>query len=204
VIEASVSNIDLYRIWKEQESLEVEWLINKILIREQTEKMMAGEAFHKAVELSEREENFSLSANDYVFHFPGEIEIVFPALREVSLTKEYEGLLVKGRVDGLGPRLVSELKTTEQFDPDRYLEGLQWRFYLDMAEADRFDWHIFQMSQCGEREYEIFGYHPLTQYRYARMHDDCLKAAREYKHFAEKFLEPAKLKLKEMNALAVA
>lgn len=192
MISASVSNIDLYRVWSEEEALDISWLVNKIMVREQTEKMMAGEAFHKAVEGATSYQNHDvLSANGYVFHLLPEMEIELPALRECPLEKVYDGMLVKGRVDAIGPRIVTEIKTTEQFDPDRYLEGLQWRFYLDISGADRFDWHIFQMSSCGDKEYEVYGHHKLTQFNYPRVHGDCLKAADKYKNFAEKFLPVA-------------
>jgi hypothetical protein len=192
MIETSVTNVNLYRTWKQEEGLDVGWLLTKILVREQTPKMVAGEAFHNAIEEAQESEHYSLGAMGYVFQFLCDAELALPTLREVSMSKEYDGLLVKGRVDAIDAKIVSDLKTTEQFEPERYLDGLQWRFYLDMTEADRFDWHVFQMrettSKYCDHLCEVFGYHTLTQYRYDGMHEECLKWAREYREFAENFL----------------
>lgn len=196
MIEVSVSNVDLYRTWKQSDDLDVGWLLNKITgPREQTEAMKAGEAFHKAMEGASGDEIITLSAMGYTFRFCGEFELFLPALQEIKVTKEYSGVLVKGRVDGLGARIVHELKTTEQFDPDRYLDRLQWRFYLDMTEADQHEWHVFQMKESGmpdDKTYDVYGYHLMTQYRYRALHYDCLAAVEEYKEFAERFI-PANL-----------
>jgi hypothetical protein len=179
-------------MWKEQEDLDVGWLLNRLLVREQTDKMKAGEAFHKALENAPDSEHYSLSAMGYTFSFLCDAEIALPRLRECSVSQDYEGLRVKGRVDLIDGKTVSDIKTTEYADLERYMEGLQWRFYLDMTGADRFDWHVFQMREVATKEAdrlcEVFGYHKLTQYRYASIHEDCLEAAREYREFAEKFL----------------
>jgi hypothetical protein len=192
MLETSVSNLNLYKIWKEQEDLDVGWLLTKILVREQTDKMKAGEAFHKALESTLETDHYSVSAMGYTFQFLVDAEMALPRLREASLSQDYAGLLVKGRVDGITGKLVTDLKTTEQFDAERYVDGLQWRYYLDMTGADRFDWHVFQMSEAKspgtDVVYEVYGYHKLTQYRYAGMHEDCVKWAREYRDFAERFL----------------
>lgn len=189
MLEARVSNINLYRTWKGQEDLDVPWLVHKLTHDEPTEKMKAGTAFHKAVELSSYGgTHYVLTANGYTFDIVCDVDIAMPQLREAKVWKDYGELAVNGTVDGLLPKVVMDLKTTEYFDADNYLDGLQWRFYLDMTGADRFDWHVFQMSQRKEQTYEIYGYHQLSQYRYQGLHADCLKAAEEYREFAARFL----------------
>jgi hypothetical protein len=137
-------------------------------------------------------------------------EIAMPALREASLSQDYDGLLVKGRVDGITGKLVTDLKATEQFDAERYVDGLQWRFYLDMTGADRFDWHVFQIYQDGDPAtdgflYAVRGYHKLTQYRYAGMHEDCLRWAREYREFADRFLPtPEVLEARKLEIASIS
>lgn len=189
--ETSVSNIDLYKMWKNQDELDLSWLLMKLAVRKQTEAMMAGEAFHKAVEYAPDGEFSTLSALDYQFRFCGDYELALPKLRESSLSREYSGLLVKGRVDGLGASVVHDLKTTEQFDPDRYLERMAWRFYLDIWGAKRFEWHIFQVKETGRKQYDVYAYHHLVQYGYQGLHEDCLRAAEEYRDFAGRFLGPS-------------
>jgi hypothetical protein len=190
-LEVNVTDLDTYRHFQEEEGLDMGWLLTRLLVREQTEQMKAGSAFHKALETAMEGDYTVVSADDYVFYFNQEMEIALPALREMSVSKDYRGLLVKGRVDGMNGKVLTELKTTETFDPDRYLEGLQWKFYLDMTDADRFDWHVFQMKEVGPKEYDVFSYHPMTQYRYRGLRDECERWARDYKQFAENYLRPA-------------
>jgi len=177
VREARVSHLEEYRRWKEMEGIEPNWLVTRLTTDETTEKMLAGTAFHKAFETAEAQEYNVLTANGYRFDILCDAEICLPQLQEVTLAKPYGDLLVRGT-----------LKTTGQFDPDRYLESLQWRLYLDLSEADRFDYHVFVISEAGEKHYEVYGYHQLTQYRYPRLHKDCMEAASEYLLFADRFL----------------
>jgi hypothetical protein len=183
-----VSHVDLYRIWKAGEDLDVGWLLNKLTTDEPSPKMLAGTAFHQALELSDGTDAYTLHALGYTFHILCDIDLALPPVREVQLSRQYGDLIVNGRLDGLSGNTVIDYKTTEQFDADRYMESLQWRFYLDLSGADRFNYQIFQMSECGELTYEVYAYHALTQYRYADLHKDCAKAAEEYYRFAEQFL----------------
>lgn len=186
--EARVSWLEEYRRWKDMEGIEPNWLVTRLTTDETTEKMLAGTAFHKAFETAEAQEHNVLMANGYRFDILCEAEICLPRLQEVTLTKVYGDLLVRGTLDGLGGAVVTELKTAGQFDPDRYLESLQWRMYLDLSGADRFDYHVFVTSEVGEKHYEVYGYHQLTQWRYPRLHKDCSDAASEYLLFADRFL----------------
>jgi hypothetical protein len=187
-LEARVSWLEEYRRWKLMEDVEPNWLVTRLTTDETTEKMLAGTAFHKAFETADAREHNVLTANGYRFDILCEAEICLPQLQEVTLTKPYGELLVRGTLDGLGGAVVTELKTTGQFDPDRYMESLQWRFYLDLSEADRFDYHVFVTNECGEKHYEVYQYHQLTQFRYPKLHSDCQDAADEYRLFAERFL----------------
>lgn len=185
--EASVTDICLFRTWKEEEDLDVGWLLTKLRTREKTEKMAAGEAFHKALEFAGDDDHFTLNAMDYRFDILCEVDLQLPALREVPMSREYGQLLVKGRVDALQGHIVDEIKTTEQFDADRYMKSYQWRFYLDIPDANQFNFHVFQMSQRKDKEYEVYGYHKLTQYRYNDLRRDCEDLAREYLQFLNEF-----------------
>lgn len=190
-LEASVSNIELYRTWTEQEGLDLSWLIQKLTVREQTEKMKAGEAFHKALEQALDGEFEFISALDYRFYFRIDTELCLMKIREGSVSRDYDGLLVRGRVDLISGRTVEDVKTTEQFDADRLFEGMQWRFYLDMCAADCFNWHVFQMKEIEDKVYDVYGYHKLSQCRYPSLRQDCERAAAEYKRFAEQHLTVA-------------
>jgi hypothetical protein len=194
MLSTSVSNVNLFKTWSEEEGLGVDWLIDRILVRTETPAMKAGTAFHAAVENAGDTEHFVLKAMGYTFEILCDMEIALPRLREVSISQEYDGLLVRGRVDGIDGKIVMDLKTTEQFDAERYVDGLAWRYYLDICGADRFDWHVFQVRHVTSNDpeqpklVEVYNYHLLKQYRYAGLHEDCLDWARRYRAFAEKFL----------------
>lgn len=193
-MEARVSNLELYRIWSNMDGVGVEWLINRLASDEPTEKMQKGTAFHKALELAVAgQDSYTLCALGYTFHILCDVDLTLPALREIKLRKQYGELTVSGTLDGLTGKVVTDYKTTEQFDGERYMESIQWRFYLDLSGADRFDYQVFQMKEKKEKEYEVYGYHKLTQFRYADLHSDCMKAAEEYAHFADKFLPSSTL-----------
>jgi hypothetical protein len=193
MISTSVSNLALYELWSKDEDLDVGWLLTKLLVREETPAMSAGTAFHSAMETVEAEKEYGvLSANGYRFNMLCDVDIELPYMQEVSIEKQYGDLLVRGRVDAWSGGKVSDFKTTEQFDPDRFVDRITWRLYLDMTDAIQFDWHIFLVKEVGyqgEKTYDVYGYHKLTEYRYPGMHEDCLRVAEGYREFAERYPE---------------
>lgn len=199
MITASVSNLDLFRVWRESEDLSVEWLIERVQGRvEQTPQMKAGEAFHRALEsLGTQGELCSLGEGDYRFDFNCDAEVQLTPFREQRVSRQYGELLVRGRVDAVHGLTIEDYKTTEQFDADRYMAGYQWRFYLDMTECERFRWKVFVMRFFGSgshhdsatrQSYEIFQFHQLTQFRYPDLRRDCEKLAADYLEFAKQYL----------------
>lgn len=185
-----VTNLEQFRIWRDDEELEVGWLLARLRGDDApSEAMQAGTAFHAALESAPECELGTLASGDYRFDFNCDCEIPIPTLKELAIEKQYGNLLVTGHVDGLIGREVVDYKTTSQFDPDRYLAGYQWRFYLDMLNADRFRWEIFVLAEFGpEYCYSVKQAHRLMQSRYPNLHDDCMKLAREYNEFAEKYM----------------
>jgi len=189
MIETRITSIEEYRRWTLMEDIEPGWLVNRLTAKEETPKMRAGTAFHKAMENASETEHGVLMANGHRFDMLVNAEIALPSLAELKLHKDYGELRVSGTLDGLSGHVVTEFKTTERFDADNYLEGLQWRFYLDLSGADRFDWHVFEISAVEEgSHYEVWGYHKLTEYRYPRLARDCQEWAEQYLQFAERFM----------------
>ena len=71
-------------------------------------------------------------------------------------------------------------------DFERYLEGCQWRFYLDIFGADIFRWHIFEIKETGERTYEVKPPQTLEARRYPEIEADCARLAEEFHDFANR------------------
>lgn len=189
----SVSNLELYRMWRGSEDLDLEWLLRRLRGEEpQTEAMKAGEALHKALEESPAGETSVLNSGTYRFYIQCDCSIELPQARELKIEKEYGGLTVRGRVDDLTGKRITDYKSTASFDADRLLEGYQWRYYLDMLNADSFVWKVFVMQPFGDftengdliHSYEITQAHELSQHRYDALEEDCAKLAADFLAFA--------------------
>lgn len=191
---ARVSNVEAFRQWKNwtplfegQEEPTIADLVRFITVDEPSEAMKAGTAFHKALEIVGEGEHDALEANGYRFLLP-ECEMELPAIREMRAYGEYGGLTVTGQVDGVNGNLVIDHKTTGKFDPERYLNGCQWKFYLDLFEANEFRWNVFVIKELEPQVYSVAKLQTLTAYRYPEMRDYCASLAAEYLDFAREFL----------------
>lgn len=181
---ARVSNLEAFRRWREDEDQTAEALVRYITVDEPNEAMQAGTAFHKALELAAEGDHETLSANGYTFHLPDRGVVEMPSIRELRAYCRYGDLTVTGQVDGLHGRLVVDHKTTARCDPERYLVGCQWRFYLDVFGADVFRWHIFEIKEVAPKEYDVAPPQVLTAYRYPEMRAYCEQLAAAYLEFA--------------------
>lgn len=191
---ARVSNIEAFRRWSNWQPLHdndeepsLADLVRQITTDEPSEAMRAGTAFHKALETAEDGTHYTLEALGYTFRL-ADGSITLPAVRELRAYGVFGGLHVTGQVDGLHGKEVTDHKTTSRFDPERYLNGCQWKFYLDLFDANVFRWNVFELKELGEREYGVAPPHALTAYRYPELHDDCVKLAAAYLEFARKHL----------------
>lgn len=189
---ARVSNLEEFRYWQGDEDSTVEDLVERLTNFVPTERMLAGTAFHKALELAQPGEFATLEAEGFVFHM-ADSAIQLADVRELRCFGKYGPLTVTGKVDELHGKRVIDHKTTGQFDADRYLTGYQWRFYLDIFGADVFRWNVFVIREVGERTYEVEPPQILEQYRYPGMHDDCMRLAADYYDFACRYLPGAPL-----------
>lgn len=187
---ARVSNIEAFRQWKNwrplfegQEEPTVEDLVRFITTDEPTEAMKVGTAFHKAMELAQEGSHETFEANGYTFLLP-DAELVLPAIREMRAYSAYGGLTVTGQVDAVEGRIVFDHKTTSKFDPERYLDGCQWKFYLDLFGADEFRWNVFVIKEVEPQVYSVAAPHVLAAYRYPGLHSDCRALADDFLEFA--------------------
>lgn len=184
---ARVSNLEAFRYWREAEDQSVDDLIERLTTFQPTEPMLAGTAFHHALEVCNPGDFERLHADGYTFILPdGELEL--PPIREVRAYGSYGPLRVTGCVDVLKAKLVRDHKTTARFDPERYLTGYQWRFYLDLLDADVFEWDVYEIREIQPRVYEVSDPQRLTQYRYPGMHADCARLAADFYEFASRYL----------------
>jgi hypothetical protein len=189
----SVTNLETFRQWQDDEELDVDWLLARLRGDEETPAMALGKAFHRAMETIALGEVAELTDGAYRFTMNCDAEIAIPTLQEMSVQKQYGELLVRGRVDALSGREVTDYKSTQQFDPDRLMFGYQWRFYLDITDCDSFCWKVFALKdvEVENRWYAVKEVHTLRQKRYPELHEDCERLAADYLQFAKQHLMAA-------------
>jgi hypothetical protein len=190
---ARVSTIESYRRWlnwtplfEGQEEPTISDLIDQILTGEPSEAMQAGTAFHAAIETAADGEHDAFEAMGYRFILP-DAEIALPEIRELRGFKDYGAFTVTGKVDCLEGKIVIDHKTTSRVDLDRYLQGCQWRFYLDIFEADLFRWHVFEIKETAEKTYTVKAPQILEVRRYPELSSDCARIAADYHEFAIRY-----------------
>lgn len=190
MITARVSNIAAFARWKDEEDSQIGWLIDSIRDSKPTPAMLRGTAFHKFLELAQIGETEQTTVDGFTFCFTGDFNLSLPPTREMRKEKDYGGIIVSGQVDGIIGRKIIDHKTTEHFDAESYLSSWQHRFYMDIFDADVFEWLIWEMKEMKEPDtFCVHSLHRMTTYRYPEMADDCNRLAQEYREFAEKWLE---------------
>lgn len=182
---ARVSSLETFRRWRLDESQDAADLVARLTDFQPTEAMLAGTAFHAALEVAKDGEYAQLHAHGYTFILP-DAEIALPDIREIRAFGNYGPLTVTGKLDCLHGKRVEDHKTTATFRPDGYLEGCQWRFYLDLFGADVFRWNVFELTPVKglDKTYQVKPPQTLEQCRYPGLHDDCMDLARDFYDFA--------------------
>lgn len=187
----SVSQMDVFRAWEQDQDADISWLLKALAGKEETEDMKRGSAFHAAIDKAEGELD-CLDSQDFSFIFNGEFECPLFPLREVRGSKSYNGLEVRGRVDGLLGKHILDHKAATWFDAERYFRKYQWRYYLDIFGADKFTWYVWEMQEADEpRVFHVRDLHVIEQYRYPGLEQDCRDLAGRLKIFAENCLPKA-------------
>lgn len=180
-----VSECESFRQWRADDDAELSDLLARL--RGETppsDAMLAGTAFHRALELATVGETAELEANGYRFVVDCDAHLALPDIRELRASKAYGPITVTGCVDVIHGLRIEDHKTTGRFDPDRYLDGYQWRLYLDIFGAKVFRWNVFEIREKAPRIYSVLAVHQLEQHAYPRMHDDCARLASDLHQFA--------------------
>jgi hypothetical protein len=203
-----VSHLAAYARWKQDEEAGIDWLLNSILDSKPTPAMAKGTAFHHYLEhAQDGTVTDDFTVDGFRFVITADITVSLPRTRETRQGKDYGGIIVSGQADCIEHRTIYDHKTTERFDAENYLDGWQHKFYMDIFDADRFVWNVWEMKKIDEKggdpeeyghnahggpidTYEVYGFHQLTQYRYPELEADCRSLALEFKSFADKWVLP--------------
>lgn len=185
----SVSKVEAFRQWRENEDAELEPLLATLRGENPpSEAMLAGSALHKALENATEGDLDTLNADGYEFVITANIDLALPKCREVFATKDYGPIVISSRVDVMDGKRIEDHKTTSRFDPERYIAGCQWRFYLDIFEADVFRWNVFEIRELKPKVYDVWSFHRLEQFRYPALAMDCRDLAADMAAFVREYL----------------
>lgn len=179
-----VSALEAFRRWRNDENSSVDDLFHV----PETEAMRVGTALHKALELSSAGTFDRVCSDGYTFRFDCDIGIPVMQFREFRSSKRYGDLTVSGQCDGIVGRTVYDYKTTGIFNAERYLDGYQWRYYLDIFGLDVFRWLVFviEPDRYQDGTYIVRDFHRLEARRYSALHEDCAVLARDFQDFSKR------------------
>ena len=184
----AATDLDAWRHYRDTEGASLSALLAQ-LRRESvpTEAMLAGRAFHRALETCGTGAHGRLAADGYTFDLDLDATLVLPAIREVKATRDYRidhhRITLVGRVDAIDGRRIDDHKLTTHWDPERFLDSYQWRVYLAVFGASLFRWNVFEARAHGPRRYVVFALHPLEMTRYPELDADLRRELAEYARF---------------------
>lgn len=147
MIRLSVSDLETWRYYKDDEEATLADLIASLTRKEPpTPNMLAGAAFAKLMEHATERTLHTEQIDGWEFYFALEAEIALPPVRELKAEMLFETsngpVTLVGKVDGIDGA-IHDQKLTESFDPERYLDSMQWRAYLVMFGGREFVYDIF-------------------------------------------------------------
>lgn len=193
----SVTMLDTYVYGMANEDMSSEQLAYELFARKKPSlAMRVGTSFHRFLEKGQLAPQLLAIPDQYGFHFilPDDLNgtIELGAIREhVYEWPIFDNVVLVGKIDAETPYKVIDHKLTGCFDPERYMDSLQWRAYLAMRGKAHFSYQVFEHSGLPEQpdglgHYPVLikDYHRLDQYAYAGMQDDIKDIVRDLAEFA--------------------
>jgi hypothetical protein len=176
-----VTDLDSWR-WYHiiEDRTENEFISGLLRLEPANEKMLMGTAWHSILE-NPPDEISKIKKNGFTFICDIDAEVVLPQVREIRAQKVYEvdgyAVTLTGGCDGITGNKIVDHKLTFNPNVDNYLDAYQWRAYLDIYNADVFEYRIYHGYQSG-MNVTIKDYSTLRVCRYPTMVDDLLVGVR--------------------------
>lgn len=163
-----------------------------------------GQAFHKIVE--EQKEPipcgriFDIEGNKVILDVPQcKVALAYrnehpDAFHEIRIYKDFGDAVITGCADMIDGVEIRDIKTKYSYPSDAdYINSCQWRFYLQLFNADvfHFDLFIFEGYDKDKHGYDVRGlplkrYEPsITCYRYDGMEQDNMNLLHSFLEWAE-------------------
>lgn len=183
MIRISVSDLESYRYYKDDDDSTLEDLLKRLRHEDPpNDAMMAGRAFAKFMEHSRPSSIESAEVDGWEFFFDLDVELWVPPVRELKAEVVYQTtygpVTLVGMVDSLEGIVIRDQKLTQRWDPEKYMDSLQWRAYLVMFQAKKFRYDIFVGKYAGRRV-AITEYHPMDFWTYPGIEADVERAVVE-------------------------
>lgn len=185
MLRISVSDLDSYLYWRESEEAPLDELLMRLRgCQDENDQMRAGKALKSFFARAGEGEILNVTVDGIQFVFAIDEDLALPALQEQSAERVLHTrsgpVKLVGRIDGLEGDTLTMFKLTEKFDVERYIDSYQWRSYLALFNARRFDYHVFcaryDTNRDGSLRITLHDYHRLPVYTYGGLVDDVDKA----------------------------
>lgn len=190
----SVTDVDAIMAWMDSDT-DIDVLLRRLRREEPpTRAMMAGRAFHKVMENANSDIEAAVE-DGFNFRFAIDSEIAIPPIRELKgemvISTSIAPVTLVGVVDGMKGKVITDYKLTSYFDAERYINSFQWKAYLTMFKADRFNYEVFTMVDDAD-EILIKAHDTLPLYRHESMQREVVASVEEAARFVSMYL-PEKL-----------
>lgn len=191
-----VTDLDQLLWFRRIEAMTTEELVSRLRREEPPNRAMAmGTAWHGFLEDHQPDPDEigveAVRRDGFTFLVECDAEITLPQIREIRAEKTYaiDGLPVTltGGCDGITGNVVTDHKLTARPDPEKYLDSYQWRAYLDIYNADVFEYILYHALDRGEEKGNqviIRDVSTFRFYRYPGIQSDLLAGIREFVEFA--------------------
>lgn len=161
------------------------------------DKTKTGSAFHKIIEGEYTKVKGRIIAEDVSFTLQqAKVALDYKKrhplmVHEISIRKTYPTnffpIQVSARIDGADGLAIRDTKTKYRtVDVQEYLDSCQWKFYLDIMEADQFYYDLFEVQNFGfsqkggsslmelTKDVQFIPHDPLSCIRYENMVPDIM------------------------------
>ncbi len=167
-----VTDLDSMIWYRNIEDMTVDQMKARLLRTEPpNDSMKIGTAWHKILENPEKEID-SIEQDGITFRIDCDCQIFLPQIREIRADKTYiignNEVTLSGGCDGISGNKIIDHKLTFHENLDTYFESYQWRAYLDIFNADIFEYYIYSAKETKD-EIVINNVSSIKMYRYPAM-----------------------------------
>lgn len=185
----SATDLESWRYFTEDDNgyLNKEGMKRRLLrLEPPSEKMEAGTAFHAFLENSTPGTYLSCGDSRYRFSLDLVSSLYVPPVREIKTELE---LLVNGipvtlvcKADAVDGLVVYDHKLTGDFDPEKYIQSMQWRAYLMAFGCSKFTYNCFTGRKL-KSGWVVSELNNISFFRYDGLEKDVIRCLSELVDF---------------------